>query len=223
MLRDVQNHFMAAVLATSRETAGSSTLNIHGGSIAPDRRIGIYRRNVMVTLRGALSDIFSTTKSILGDDVFLSAADHYIVQNQSTSGDLNQFGRMFPAFLRQDYAQTSTEKTCAVDMATLDWAWHEAFHAADYAPLDLARLGAVPSEQHTGLMFRLHPSVCLLESVYPLIPIWQSHQLEQVSISDQNTLPDAFAARPASVTYLVVHRDDVDVTLKNSFDEIFGG
>ena len=64
------------------------------------------------------------------------------------------------------------------DVARLEWAWHRAFHAADQAPLALERLAAVPPEQYGKLRFRLHPSVQLIASDYPILRIWQVNQPE---------------------------------------------
>ena len=201
MLNELQSGFLAAVLAGSPTEALSVSPKIREGKLNTAQRIAIYRRNVQATLRGALGDIFPTTRWMLGDDKFLSVADQFIQQAPSTSGDLNQFGRSFPAFL------SAIQPSSAADMAGLDWAWHEAFHAAEQASLDLSRLGAVAAEQHAALVFQLHPSACLIESAYPLMEIWQAHQ------NTEEAPLEISKALSVDHHFLVVHRDDADVTL----------
>jgi hypothetical protein len=61
-------------------------------------------------------------------------------------------------------------------VARLEWAWHQAFHAADVPAFDLARLGAVPAERHATLRFVLHPSARLLASDFPVVRIFEINQ-----------------------------------------------
>lgn len=228
MLHNMQSDFMAALLATEPQRSVPRpvppTLNIKPGSLTPERRIGIYRRNMLAALRGALGAIFPTTKSIMGVTAFLVAADYFIHEIPSTSGNLNEFGRDFPEFLHEQQLVLAAMPpyrdahagvaNAIVDMARLDWAWHEAFHAAEHASLDLSRLAAIPSEQHAALAFALHPSACLIESAYPLFEIWRQYQPEYDGSA--TIINPHLAAEEKSFSaehFLVVHRGEADVTL----------
>jgi len=179
-------------------------------ALTPAARFNIYRRNIMSTLRAALGDIYPTTKSVMGQPDFLAAADRFIQQTPSPSGDLNQFGREWPDFLGTYLNTSAATPHHAPDMARLDWAWHEAFHAADSATQDLSRLAAVPDAQYAALIFSLHPSTRLLKSAYPLFQIWQAHQPGDQGDADEN--PAAIIPE-AGEDFLIVHRGDADVTL----------
>ncbi len=174
MLHELQQAMAEALL--SADAAGDSAANrlIRGGKLDANRRLEVYRYNVMHNLRGALADIFPVVNRIVGDAFFRHAADQFILATPSLSGDLNQFGREWPAFLA-GYAHAADLPYLA-DVARLEWAWHECFHAADAAPFDLARLAAVDAGAHGGLVFRLHPAVRLLASAFPLLRIWQVNQ-----------------------------------------------
>lgn len=170
MLRDVQRAFADSLIAGD---AGAAD-RIRGGKLSGTQRLEVYRHNVFTNLRGALKDIFPVVHRIVGDAFFLHAADQFIRATPSRSGDLNQFGREWPAFLG-DYPHAA-ELPYLPDVARLEWAWHECFHAGDALPLDLARLAAVAPEAHGSLVFRLHPAVRLLESAFPVLRIWQVNQ-----------------------------------------------
>ncbi len=170
MLRDLQMNFADAL------TGGNSVAvsMIRGDRPAAERRLEIYRHNVMHNLRGALRDIYPVVGSIVGEAFFLHAADQFIRETPSRSGDLNRFGAEWPAFLA-DYPH-AVELLYLPDVARLEWAWHECFHAADADALDLGRLADLPPEEHSALKFRLHPAVRLLASPHPVLRIWQVNQ-----------------------------------------------
>ena len=176
MLRDVQRAIADSLMDGTGVGDTAAAARIHGGKLSSARRLEVYRHNVFTNLRGALGDIFPVVKRIVGDAFFLHAADQFIHATPSPSGDLNQFGREWPAFLA-DYWHAA-ELPYLADVARLEWAWHECFHAAEAAPLDLGRLAAVAPEAHGALQFRLHPAVRLLNSAFPVLRIWQVNQPE---------------------------------------------
>jgi hypothetical protein len=47
--------------------------------------------------------------------------------------------------------------------------------AADHAPLDLQKLGAVDPAAYDSLHFQLHPTLRLFESRYPILRIWEAN------------------------------------------------
>jgi len=62
------------------------------------------------------------------------------------------------------------------DVARLEWAWHEAFHATDAVPLGAEALAAIPMDALPRLTLTLHPSVRLVQSDYPVAAIWRANQ-----------------------------------------------
>jgi hypothetical protein len=174
-LAQLQTAFSDRVFAApSSEVDATLAAHIRSGSLSAVRRIEIYRHNVFSALRGGLGDLYPIIKNIVGDDYFQAAADVYIRQTPSPSGDLNDFGETFSAFLKH-YAPAS-ELPYLGDVAAMEWAWHRAYDAADADGLDLARLAALPPELHAALVFTVHPSLRLVASPYPLFDIWRVNQ-----------------------------------------------
>jgi hypothetical protein len=169
-LRETQVSLATSLLAGD----ATATAQIRAGKLAPTRRLEIYRHNVFANLRGVLKDIYPVILAIVGDDFFQHAADQFIEAYPSRSGDLNQFGSEWAAFLSA-YPHAA-ELPYLADVARLEWAWHEAFHAGDAAPLDLARLAAIPESEHGALCMVLHPSIRLLNSEFPVARIWEVNQ-----------------------------------------------
>ena len=98
----------------------------------------------------------------------------YVRQYPSESPDLGDYGEHFGNFIA-DF-EPAAELVYLPDVATLEWAWHRAFHAADETPLDPDALGRVPADETGRLVFRLPRSAHLLESGYPVQTIWQVNQ-----------------------------------------------
>ena len=112
--------------------------------------------------------------SVVGETFFYTAVDEFARQHPSQSGDLNQYGGEWAAFLgAYPHAQ---ELPYLPDVARLEWAWHQAFHAADARAFDLARLAAIPAGEHAALRFKLHPAARLIQSDFPLLRIWEVNQ-----------------------------------------------
>ena len=170
MLRDLQ----IAIASSLIEQNDHADREVKGGALSPARRLAIYRHNILSNLAGALKDVFPVVTRVVGDAFFQHAAEQFIVATPSRSGDLNRFGREWPAFLG-DYPH-AREIPYLSDVARLEWAWHECFHAAAAQPFDVSRLAAVPADAHGSLRFTLHPALRLLASPYPLLRIWQVNQ-----------------------------------------------
>ena len=198
MLHELQSGFARALIDDGPAP------DIVAGKLTVQRRIEIYRHNVLTNLRGALGDIFPVVKRIVGDAFFLHAADTFIRATPSRSGDLNRFGREWPDFLA-GYAHAG-ELPYLPDVARLEWAWHEVFHAAEHEAMDLARLADVPENAYASLRFTPHPALRLISSPFPILRIWQVNQPEY-----EGEMTVDWDTGPA---YLRVRREGVEVLIE---------
>jgi hypothetical protein len=170
MLRDLQAEFAAAVFDERPEMIA----RVHAGRFPAAQHLQVYRNNVVESLTGALRAVYPVVEKLVGDGFFRYAAYEYLRAHRPRSGNLHDFGDAFASFLA-GFAPAA-ELPYLPDVARLEWAWHQAFHAADAAAFDLARLGAVPAEQHAALHFVLHPSARLLTSEFPIVHIFEVNQ-----------------------------------------------
>jgi hypothetical protein len=144
------------------------------GSHRFPERLQVYRNNVFVSLTQALAAVYPVLVRLVGEDYFGQAARRFIRQHPSRSGNLHDFGRELAGFLAR--LPEAGSLPYLADVAALEWAWHEAFHAADAPPLDAARLAAMSEEEVAALRFRLHPAARLVASRYPVLAIWETNQ-----------------------------------------------
>jgi len=180
LLHELQSRFADGILG---EFAPDLTAHVIAGkvptSITVDARLEIYRNNVFSNYRNALCDSYPVILRLLGAPLFQHAADTYIRSHPSVSGDLAEYGGDFADFLAG--FEACAELLYLPDVARLEWAWDQAFHAADQPPPEPplhSRLQAMPPEQYPALCFKLHPSCRLLASAYPILKIWQVNQAD---------------------------------------------
>jgi hypothetical protein len=138
------------------------------------RRIQIYRNNLFVTLTDALRAVYPVLEKLVGDGFFRFAAHEFIHRYPSHQGNLHRFGHEFAKFLG-DFAPAQGHAYLP-DVAQLEWAQHEVYHAAEHAPLEPRALTAIDADRYESLRFNLHPARRLLRSTYPVVRIWEVNQ-----------------------------------------------
>lgn len=145
----------------------------------------VYQRNLEGALLGALREIFPVCAALVGEDCFRALARAYGKAHPARHPDLGRRGDAFPNFLHTfDAVQTVPYLP---DMARLELAWHQAFTAPDPAPLtddQLQTLAEIVAQYPAYWRFRLPPSAKCLTSPYPLLQIWQAHQVDDAADSD---------------------------------------
>lgn len=171
-LRETQQAFAAGLLGTDE---GELVLGqILADRFAPRERMQVYRNNLFISLREALAAVFPSIHSLVGEDFFAATAREFSRQHPPHSGNLHDFGREFGDFL--SLFPPAASLPYLADVARLEWAWHECYHAAEPPPFDFAALGRVPAEQYERLRFTLQAAVRLVESKFPVVRIWEVNQ-----------------------------------------------
>ncbi len=134
------------------------------------RRFAVYRNNVAVSLTEALETGFPAIRGLIGEENFKKVAGLYLRAHTPASPLMMQYGADFPQFL-SDFQPLSHIGYLA-DVAQLELALRQSYHAADAAPLDAARLDGLPPERLFAARFTLAPALRLIRSPWPLHAIW---------------------------------------------------
>jgi len=168
----LQSDFATALRHRDRAPAVQRWLA--GDDAHADRRLGIYRANMVAAADKALSAAYPVIRQVVGGEFFHGLAREYQRGTPSTSGDLNEFGATFDAFLAAfEHVQTMP---WLPDLARLEWAAHRAYGAADAPEWDAATLGAVDPERQSAIRFQWSPGLAVIESPYPIVRVWTIHQ-----------------------------------------------
>jgi len=170
----------------------------------PVNRLQLYRNNLVISLTEALSAVYPVVQRLVGADFFRVACREYIPQHPPRQASLHEFGKDFAAFI-QTYEPAASLAYLA-DIAALEWAWHQAYHAAEADRLDTKSLQQLPADMHGELRFTLHPAVRLLKSDYPVQRIWQVNQ--------DNFNDDGNVSLDEGGVYILIIRPQLEVLIQ---------
>ena len=147
----------------------------HGREGSSDRRrFSVYRNNVAVSLIASLAARYPVTRRLVGEDFFRAMARAYAAKVKPETPVLIHYGRSFPAFIAA--SELARDVPYLADVACLENAWVEAYHAAEAEPLALAGLGGFDAERLAQARAIFHPAARLLISDHPIPSIWAAHQ-----------------------------------------------
>lgn len=167
-LGESQRRFAAALLDPG--------LAIPPSLIGPDqapsaRRFNVYRNNVILGLVEALGSAFPAVQRIVGDTFFAAMARTYAALEPPRSPVMLDYGDTFPEFVNS--FGPARRVPYLADVARLERAWLEAYHAAESCPIAITSLCIVDTRQLPRVSLSLHPSLRVIRSTFPAVQIWR--------------------------------------------------
>ena len=158
------------------------------------RRYDVYRNNVTVSLIETLAAIYPAVQRITGADFFRAMARFHVRSTPPTSPLLFDYGRDFPAFI-ESYEHARPLPWLA-DVARIERAWLDAYHAADAPPLAPAQLAAAAREHLGELVFTPHPATRVVRSPFSAVTIFAANRdSAPVARIDASAAEDALITR----------------------------
>ena len=166
----------------------------HGRMGAPDaRRFAVYRNNVAVGLIGALEARYPVSRRIAGDDLFRAMARAFARVHRPRSPVMIAYGENFPEFL----AGCDGVEPSLADVARLENAWVEAYHAEDASVAKVVELAALSPDCLLGMRIAFHPAAHLMRFATPAGSIWAAAQsADPPAASIEEIGEDALITRP---------------------------
>lgn len=174
-LADRQRGFAAAIL--------DPALPMPDGLVGPDhepgpKRFAVYRNNVVAGLTETLRDAFPAVHRIVGTDFFRPMARAYVMVEPPRSPIMLDYGAGFPDFVRQ-FEPAATLPYLA-DVARIERAWTEAYHAPEASPIDPGVFMAIAPDELPAIQLALHPSLHVVRSQFPALTIWRMNVADGV-------------------------------------------
>ena len=142
--------------------------------VADSHRFSVYRNNVAVGLIGALEARYPVARRIVGPDVFRALARRFVYARRPRSPVMIAYGDDFPEFLAE--AGAALDPPYLAEVAALENAWVEAYHAGDAKVAGLGDLAALAPAELPGARVEFHPAARLLGFAAPAASIWAAHQ-----------------------------------------------
>jgi hypothetical protein len=192
MFEPLQSQFAGALLDADRALPEGVTSHT---AAKPERRFAIYRNNVVVGLIEAIESRFPVVKRLVGDDFFRAMARVFVTAYPPHSPLPMVYGDEFPDFIAG--FEPAADIPYLADVARLEALRTKAYHAADASCLDPSAFAALDPARLGELRVKLHPSVSILRSAYPIVTIWAMNAGEMVlaPIEDWRD-EDALVSRP---------------------------
>jgi hypothetical protein len=163
-LEALQRRFVAAVT----EGDGALAAGVSGGGrLSSEGAVAVYRRAYPARLTEALGETYERVWRVLGDDDFLATCAAFVPTERSTSHNLSDYGRTFPAFL-ESRAELSHAPFVG-DLARLEWTFKELFHAAPNDGLPAAELARAAGP---GARLVFGPATALLTLRHRVHAVW---------------------------------------------------
>lgn len=163
-----QETFTAALLAP--DAARPQGLSDGYGRPA-GRRFDVYRNNVVASLTEALEIAFPALRKLVGETNFKLLAGAFLRKHPPSSPVLMVYGHEMAAFLA-DFEPTKTLGYLP-DVARLELALRESYHAADAEPIDPNALQDITPDDLMARPLGLAPSLRLVRSPWPIHAIWR--------------------------------------------------
>jgi hypothetical protein len=111
----------------------------------------------------ALEESFPLTRETLGEERFNQLSREYTETAVARACDNNSIGKYFGAFLSRVGAELTM-----IDLAAIEWAWLESYHAADTRALTVADLAGLEEAELLEMQIARHPSARLVAIHAPL-------------------------------------------------------
>lgn len=147
-------------------------------------RLAIYRNNVYASLLSAMSDLYPAVVRTVGDNFFNASTRIYLSQHPPRSANLITLGQDFPEFL-ETFAPAESLPYLP-DVARIDLACHQAYHAEDAEPLSARDFAALDISVLSGCGVNIHPSARLISSRYACFSIWNLSGDSQSEVNADN-------------------------------------
>lgn len=185
-----QTRFHDALLDAARDIpAGLSDGQGHPAG----RRFSVYRNNVAVSLTEALELSFPAIRKLIGEDNFRKVAGLFLRQHPPSTPMIMYYGDEFPDFL-QSFTPLSSIGYLP-DVARLEQALRESYHAADAPPADAGVLQKLAPEDLAQVRMTLAPSIRLVRSPWPIHAIW-AYNMEDGAPKPQEGAQNVLITRP---------------------------
>jgi hypothetical protein len=164
----------AAALLDARGPVPTGLRTWNGSDPAP--RFAVYRNNVASSLAAALSQTFPVVRELVGAEFFDAMARRFVATHPPASPVLAEYGEHLPAFI-EGFAPAAGLPYLA-DVARLEYARVQAFHAADRPTMQAHQLAAQLGRPQALPVARLdlHPSVHVIASRFAVVSLWAAHQ-----------------------------------------------
>ncbi|MFO0678200.1 MAG: DNA-binding domain-containing protein [Polyangiaceae bacterium] len=167
-LRDLQTFFGAVVRRESSfvDDAQAARHATGNSRLGPAAQFEIYREQFWLRHVGSLREDYGTLVHRLGEDGFDDLARRYLAGHPPSDWSLRDLGKNVPTFVRSN-APWMADPFLA-DLAAFEWAFMEAFDAAEVPPFDPRSIEGATEDDWDRARLAFHPTFRLVRTSHPV-------------------------------------------------------
>lgn len=169
----MKDSFFADFHAALLHADAAPPAGVHPAAQAAER-FAVHQHTSRGGLVAALRSAYPAIVVALGDEYFDALAVEFMRDSPPSSPVLQEYSPQFAGFL-EGFAPLA-QWAWLGDVARIDWARREAYHAADAEPMSAWQLRVWPPEALLQASLQLHPSLRTLDSAHPAWSLWQRQQ-----------------------------------------------
>ena len=183
---------VAEALANDQAAIDLDEVVIGDARMTAAERTEIYADGYFYRLLDALKEDFPATLAVVGVDEFHNLITSYLLVHPPTEPSLLHAGRYLADHF--DRSPIPARWPYIADLARLERALIESFHAADAASLERAAVQSIPPDEWPALMLGLHPAVRVLSLQ------WRVEEILR-AVAQNEQLPEAVCAPATMVVW----------------------
>lgn len=168
-----QSEFRAALFDPEQAVPESLT---DGENQPAGKRFNVYRNNVIVSLKEALTDSFPVIEKLIGVQNFNSLAGLFVRAHPPSDPRMMQYGADFPVFL-ESFTPLAHVQYLA-DVARLELAQRQCYHAADSSAIDPTVFSTMAPDDLAKTIASFAPALHIVRSPWPILDIWHFNMTE---------------------------------------------
>jgi hypothetical protein len=141
----------------------------------PAERARIYTGGYPARLQSAIAESHPAVAHVLGEGAFAKLVERYARALPPRSYNLNDAGARLAEYLPAD--PLSAHLPFLSDLARLEWAIAQAFHAAAPEPFDPAAVALWSVDDWDGARIDLHAGTAVVRSQWPIRTVWAAREM----------------------------------------------
>lgn len=181
-LAEIQRSLLDTILGQPHYNSNNRQHGLEG-VITFQERFFLHRNGYADRVRSVVAEVYPKTLSLIGPDRFHALTETYARTRFFTAYDLNEVCLAFADFLEQ-----MGEDTVAIDLARLEWACSEAFHAGETEALEWQDLLDRMQKNSGDLLIPIQPFVKVHVSQNPLFHFYSREKVESESLDSHENL-----------------------------------
>ncbi len=162
--------------------------------VSPIGQLDIYREQFWIRHVNCLREDFPVLLALVGDAKFEAIVADYLAAHPPKKFQLRHLGEDLAGFL------ATRDDALLADLARLEWAFIDAFDAADAPPLDPSAIASIPEDAWPNARLVLHPSLQRMRLEFP------THQMRDAWWADKERRPIERVTRAPSCVVVYRHK-----------------